>query len=269
MSDSIKVFTDGGQYERLMGRWSRLVGDKFIDWLALPKGLRWLDVGCGNGAFTEMVIARCAPAEAHGIDPSENQIACARARETGKRAQFCAGTAGALPYDDCAFDVAAMALVISFVPDAAKAVAEMVRVVRPGGWVVTYMWDIPGGGLPPAPLRKAIQALGLGAVTASPGYEVSRLANLHALWREAGLEMIEDCRIDIEVSYADFDDFWESNTGLGSPSSQIVRALAPADCERVRDWLRKSLPQNAVGHIRYGAHANAVKGRVARIGLRY
>lgn len=262
MSDPLNFFTDGEQYERQMGRWSRLVGDKFIDWLALPMGLRWLDVGCGNGAFTEMVIARCAPAEAHGIDPSEAQIAYARAREAGKFAHFRTGDAGALPYGDATFDVAAMALVISFVPDPAKAVAEMVRVVRPGGWVVNYMWDIPGGGLPLAPLRKAFQALDL-TVAAPLGFEVSRLANLQSLWREAGLELVEGRRIDIEVSYADFDDFWQSNTGLGtSPTSQIVRALPPADYERVRDWLRKSLPQDAAGRIRYGAYANAVKGRV-------
>jgi ubiquinone/menaquinone biosynthesis C-methylase UbiE len=154
-----------------------------------------------------------------------------------------------------------MALVISFVPDPAKAVAEMVRVVRPGGWVVNYMWDIPGGGLPLAPLRKAIQALGLAVAALPLGFEVSRLANLQALWREAGLEMVEGRRIDIEVSYADFDDFWQSNTGLGSPTFQIIRALAPTDYKRVRDWL---LPQDAVGRIRYGAYANAVKGRVPR-----
>jgi hypothetical protein len=97
-----------------------------------------------------------------------------------------------------------------------------------------------------------------------PGFEVSRPASLQALWREAGLEAVEGCRIDIEVSYVDFDDFWQSNTGLGSASSQIVRSLTPTDYERVRDWLRKSLPQDAAGRIRYGAHANAVKGRVPR-----
>jgi ubiquinone/menaquinone biosynthesis C-methylase UbiE len=122
MFDSMKFFTDGAQYERLMGRWSRLVGDKFIDWLSLPTGLRWLDVGCGNGAFTEMVVARCEPAEAHGIDTSEAQISYASARVAGKRAHFRVGNAGSLPYGNATFDVAAMALVISYVPDASQAV---------------------------------------------------------------------------------------------------------------------------------------------------
>jgi ubiquinone/menaquinone biosynthesis C-methylase UbiE len=73
-------FDDGAAYERMMGRWSRLAGEAFLDWLGLPKGLRWLDVGCGNGAFSELIVARCTPAAVHGIDPSEGQLAAARSR---------------------------------------------------------------------------------------------------------------------------------------------------------------------------------------------
>lgn len=60
MASADKLFHDGEAYERLMGRWSRAVGKVFLDWLDIPKGLRWLDVGCGNGAFTEELVARCA-----------------------------------------------------------------------------------------------------------------------------------------------------------------------------------------------------------------
>jgi hypothetical protein len=42
------VFDDGAAYERYMGKWSRLVGGAFLDWLAPSAGLRWLDVGCGG-----------------------------------------------------------------------------------------------------------------------------------------------------------------------------------------------------------------------------
>ena len=81
MSEAQKFFSDGGAYERQMGRWSRLVGEKFLDWLDLPKGLRCLDVGCGNGAFTELLIARSAPGSVMALDPSEDQVAFARQRD--------------------------------------------------------------------------------------------------------------------------------------------------------------------------------------------
>src|SRR3954464_10095495 len=120
MSEAPALFSDGKAYERMMGRWSRIAGDQFLDWLAIPNGLRWLDVGCGNGAFTEVMIARSAPASVAAVDPSEGQLAYARTRPEAKLAEFKVADAQALPFGDASFDVAEMALVISFVPDAAK-----------------------------------------------------------------------------------------------------------------------------------------------------
>ena len=82
-----KFFSDGAGYERMMGRWSRMAGEKFLDWLALPSGLRCLDVGCGNGAFTEVLIARCAPAAVMALDPSEepDRLCTAAARCEARR----------------------------------------------------------------------------------------------------------------------------------------------------------------------------------------
>ena len=262
MNGNIQFFSDGAAYEQLMGRWSRLVGYLFLDWLDAPRGLRWLDVGCGNGAFTETIVTRCAPAEVQGIDPSNAQIAYARTREAARYAQFRTGDAQVLPFENAHFDIAAMALVISFIPNPAKAVTEMVRVVRPGGWVASYMWDAPGH--PLAPIHDAARALGLATPPGPPDVEVSRLANMQTLWQSAGLEAVEVRRIDIEVSFADFDDFLHSNTTLSKPVAGYLRALPVADQERVRDWLHKSLPRDATGRIRYGAFANAAKGRVPR-----
>jgi ubiquinone/menaquinone biosynthesis C-methylase UbiE len=260
MNDNMKFFTDGEAYERLMGRWSRLIGESFLDWLALPKGHRCLDVGCGNGAFTEVLMARAAPASVVGLDPSDGQIAFARERAGAKMAEFRVGDAQALPFGDDSFDAAMMALVISFVPDPAKAVAEMARVVRPGGWVATYMWDITNGGLPIVPLYRAGKSLGLSTpVTANPA--VSRREALEQLWQHAGLADIEAEAFRTNVAYADFDDFWDSNTASG-PAGQWVRTMAPETREQLRARSREQLSTAADGSIRYEVFANAVKGRV-------
>jgi len=163
MNQMSRLFADGGAYERLMGRWSRLAGEIFLDWLDTPANARWLDVGCGNGAFTEALIGRCAPIEVIGLDPSEGQLAFARTRPAARSAQFRIGDAQALPFDDDRFDVAVMALVVTYLSDPAKAVSEMARVVRPGGWVATYMWDIPAAGTPVHPIYVAMESLGMPA----------------------------------------------------------------------------------------------------------
>src|ERR1044071_2805073 len=110
-------FDDGAAYEQTMGIWSRSVGEIFLDWLAPPSGLRWADVGCGNGAFTELLVERCAPAGVQGIDPSEAQLSFARSRPAARVARFQQGDAMALPFADKTFDAAVMALVIFFVPE--------------------------------------------------------------------------------------------------------------------------------------------------------
>src|SRR5882724_966797 len=156
-----------------MGRWRQLVGETFLYWLAPTSGLRWLDVGCGNGAFTEMLVERCAPVSVEGIDPSEAQLAYARTRPASRVAQFRQGDAMALPFADDTFDAAVMPLVIFFVPEPARGVAEMARVVCPGGIVCAYAWDVTGGGLPAAPIQIEMRALGL-SPPLPPSFEASR-----------------------------------------------------------------------------------------------
>ena len=104
-------FDDGAAYEEMMGVWSRLAGEIFLRWLSPPSGLRWIDIGCGNGAFTELLVERCSPVEVQGIDPSEGQLAFARTRPASRVAEFRQGGAMALPFSADRFDAAVMALV--------------------------------------------------------------------------------------------------------------------------------------------------------------
>src|SRR5262245_60700059 len=255
MAEAASIFTDGQAYERRMGRWSRAVGEVFLDWLALPQGLHWLDVGCGNGAFTEVLIARCAPAVVSAIDPSEAQLSYARTRT--KLAEFRIGDAQALPYPDSSFDAVTMALAISFIPDPIKAVREMTRVIKPGGWVASYMWDMPGGGTPVEPMLRALKSLGVSF--SIPGVEVSRLDNMRALWEHDGLQSMDARVIRIPVVYQDFDDFWQSFKVMDGPSGQAMRKMSPPEIERLKMRLRDQLP---TGRIAYESFANAVRGRV-------
>jgi SAM-dependent methyltransferase len=260
MADQTIRFDDGAAYERYMGKWSRLAGETFLDWLAPGSGLRWLDVGCGNGAFTEMIVERCAPASVLGLDPSEGQLAFARTRPALRVAQFRQGDAMALPFPDGAFDAAIMPLVIFFVPDPAKGVAEMRRVACPGGIVAAYAWDMCGGGFPYEALQVEMRALGV-TVPAAPSPDASRLDAMRDLWTGAGLDAVETRAITVHRTFADFNEYWMTILGWPSIGSKLS-AMAPADNAILKARLCARLPADDGGRITYGARANAVKGRV-------
>ena len=243
-----------------MGRWSQLAGETFLEWLAPRPGWRWLDVGCGNGDFTEMLVERCTPLAVDGIDPSEGQLAYARTRPASRIARFHQGDAMALPFPDNSFDAAVMPLVIFFLPQPAKGVAEMARVIRPGGTATAYAWDIAGGGFPYQALHDEMRSMGV-AVPTPPSPEASRLEVLRELWRDAGLERVETREISVARTFADFEDYWTTIHGGPSVGRQLA-AMTPADLERLKTQMRARLPADATGRISYAARANAVRGYV-------
>jgi len=254
-------FDDGASYERYMGDWSQRAGTIFLDWLGAPSGLKWIDVGCGNGAFTELLVEQCAPAEVHGIDPSEGQLAFARKRPAARLAKFQRGDAMTLPFPADTFDAAIMALVIFFVPDPVKGVAEMVRVVRPGGMVAAYAWDILGGGFTLEPIRAEMRAMGLTPLN-PPSVEASRMETMRALWTTARLEAVETREITVQRTFSNFEEFWEI-TLAGSPSiGPTIAAMVPADAELLKTRVRTRLGSDASGRVTYASRANAVKGWV-------
>jgi SAM-dependent methyltransferase len=255
-------FDDGVGYERYMGKWSQLAGEMFLDWLAPRAGLRWLDVGCGNGAFTEMIVDRCAPSSVVGIDPSEGQLAYARTRPASRVAEFRLGDAMALPFPDNAFDVAVMPLVIFFVSDPVKGVAEMARVVSRGGIAAAYAWDMAGGGFPYAALVTEIRELGM-TVPEPPSPGASRLDTMQDLWTAAGLDAVETRTIEVRRTFADFDDYW-ATTFLAPSMGPLLRAMAPEVLAHLKAVMHTRLLDDTNGRITYAARANAVKGRVAR-----
>ena len=263
-------FDDGAAYERGMGGWSRLAGEVFLDWLAPAPGLRWIDVGCGGGAFTELLVRRCAPADVRGIDPSEAQLDFARTRPGARGAEFLLGDAMALPFESDRFDAAVMALVIFFVPEPAQGVGEMARVVGPGGTVAAYAWDMAGGGFPFHPIQAELRASGITSPL-PPIADASRLEVLRELWTGAGLEAIETREISVRRSFADFEEFWSTSTAMGSMRPALA-AMAAGEAEQLKERVRSRLltdasgdaAWDASGRVTHQARANAIKGRVPK-----
>lgn len=261
MSATIR-FDDGAAYEDTMGRWSEAAGAAFLAWLAPPQGAAWLDIGCGSGTFTRMIAARCAPAALAGIDPSGAQLAYARQQPAPLPIDYREGDAQALPFPDAGFDQAVMALVIFFVPDPAKGVAEMARILRPGGTASAYAWDAEGAGSPLFPTSSVLQARGH-KVPATPSPSASGLAALHALWSNAGFTAVETHAIDAELPFANFEAYWSMMRRMPRVGP-VLTSLDKVELQAVRAALLHEVAPDENTPFTAIARANAVRGQLPR-----
>ena len=255
----------GDSYEAYMGRWSRQVAPNFLDWLDAPDGLDWLEVGCGTGALSAAILERCAPASLVAIDPSEGFVAKARAGVADARATFQVGDAQALTLATASRDAVVSALVLNFVPDRQKALAEMRRVARPGGRVAFYVWNYPGRGVQfMRAFWDAAAALdpAAGDLTEDRRFPFCTPDGLTTLAASAGLGAVEVMAIEVPTVFRDFDDFWRPFTLGAGPAPGYCTSLAPDARERLKEALQASLPYQADGSIAFTAKAWAVQATV-------
>jgi SAM-dependent methyltransferase len=253
----------GDAYEAYVGRLSRLVAPIFVDWLGVPPESDWVDVGCGTGALTETILERASPASVVGVDPSEAFLDHARAAISDPRAMFATGSADRLPRDDGAADVAVAALVLNFVPDVDAAVAEMQRVVRPGGWIGAYVWDYAEGMEPIRRYFDAAIAVDPGARAADEGarFPICRPGALRDRLVAAGLADVDGRAIEVPADYADFDAFWTPFlSGVGAAPRYNADLDEPTR-SAIRERLRETLPTRPDGSIRLVARAWTARGR--------
>jgi SAM-dependent methyltransferase len=255
-------WTSGDLYERYVGRWSRPVAQEFLAWLGAPAGLDWLEVGCGTGAMTETIAESCAPGRLVGVDTSAGFLDFARQRLGPDRAEFRQADAQALPFADGAFDRVVSGLVLNFVPDQARAAAEMARVTCPGGEVALYVWDYAGGMELLRHFWDAAGALDERArdLDEGPRFPICQRAPLRELFEGVGLCDVETRAIDIPTSFRDFDDYWTPFLGGQGPAPGYCMSLEESARGALRERLRASLPTRPDGSIELNARAWAVRG---------
>lgn len=258
------VWAIGEDLELYVGRWSRLVAVEFLGWIAVPPNRSRLDIGTGTGAVSETILHRCAPESLLGVDSSQGYVAYANSRITDKRADFRTGDATGLSFSDGGFDAAVSGLVINFLPDMERAVAEFRRVVKTGGTVAAYVWDYAGEIQFMRYFWDAAVALDPAALELDEGrrFPVCRPGPLADLFSGAGLSEVETRAIDAPTVFRDFDDYWTPFLGGQGPAPGYCMSLSAERREALRQKVKADLPLEQDGSISLIARAWAVKGTV-------
>jgi SAM-dependent methyltransferase len=247
----------GDAYDRFMGRYSRELAPRLIEFARIESAMNLLDVGCGPGALTERLAELVGSERVSAADPSEPFVAACAGRVPG--ADVRQADAEKLPWRDGTFDAALAQLVVNFMRDPHAGVAEMRRVVRPAGIVAACTWDYGDGMRMLRVFWDAARALDPNAPDESRTMRFRTSEELEGLWRRVGLDDVETGPLVVETTYADFEDFWQPLTlGVG-PAGSYCMSLEPKRREALRDQLFVSLGSPA-GPFTLSARAWAVSG---------
>lgn len=254
------MWNDAIGYERYVGHWSRAIAPRFLDWLSLPPGIKWLDVACGTGALTSVILAKCNPAEVVGVDASADYLARAREDCQDFRARFILGDASELSFLPSSFDVSVSGLALNFL-DCSRALAEQQRVVRPGGIIAAYVWDYAGEYEFARRFWDAAQRVDPRASAYDPGRKatVCREPNLRGALLEAGCSEIETCVFDESGEFPSREAYWHAFDGRQGSTSEYLSRLTDEERLRLQDAVLSEMPSS--GPVKLKVRALAVKGR--------
>ena len=249
-------------YELFMGRWSRPVADRFLDWLQAPTGADWVDLGAGTGVLSAAILERAAPRAVLAIDGSEAFTEHARHRFSDPRLSIEQGDALHLPLPEASRDVAVAGLFVNFVSPMQEVLSEMRRVLRPGGLLGFYVWDYPSGGM--GMLDAFWQAAVMHDPEAAALSERQRFADcdyagLDRACREAGLDPAISL-IDTVTQHETFENYWHPFTEAESTAQRYLDGLDPERRAALRATLAQRLDHG--GPIRLAARAWCVKAHL-------
>jgi SAM-dependent methyltransferase len=237
------MFGNANQYERFMGRWSRIVAPKLLDFTDPPDRGRILDVGSGTGALASVIAQQRKSAHILGIDPSSEYVAYANSKIAfPDRVSFQTGDAQQLSFPNASFDASLSLLVFNFIPDPGKALAEVRRVTKPEGKIAAAVWDYGDG-------MRMLRAFWDAAVATDPAAEkvdekhmpLCRAGELSDLWKRGGLENVREQPLDVTTRFASFEDYWAPFLLGQGPAGVYAARLEPGRQQALRSDLKRRL----------------------------
>jgi SAM-dependent methyltransferase len=259
--------SDGTAYEKFLGRWTKELAPRFLDFATFPDEGPILDVGTGTGSLAVTMTARWPFRRVIGIDVAEPYIFHARQIGTpNPQPEFELGDATALRFGDHTFAASAAQLVLNFVPDANAAVNEMRRVTRRGGTIAAAVWDFRGGLVYQRLFWDTAAGIDPKAGSARDRLFSGGLAlpeGLPNLFRAAGLMEVQQGSLTIRMKYACFDDYWQPLLGGQGPVGTYIASLGGDLRLKIEDAVRRAYCSGSPdGERSLTATAWAVRGTV-------
>ena len=263
MSDSKKEsWASGNLYHAYMGQWSELIAEQFIAWLQSADNLTWLDVGCGPGALTRMILANGSPKSIIGIDPSQDFLDEAQRSIQAQTVAFKQGSGTDLQFENNQFDRVVSALALNFMPDPQQAVTEMTRVAKSKGVIALYVWDYAGKMEWLKYFWDVAILLDADANAYDEGqrFPICHPDRLNELFTIAELQNIETHAVDVPARFDNFEEYWNLFQIGSFPAPAYLKALPENKQLQLKDKLRDTVPTQPDETIELITRAWAIRG---------
>lgn len=246
----------GDDYDFFMGRWSRLLAPALAEAAQIAAGGRVLDVGCGPGALTGVLVDLVGAGSVAACDPSPTFVAECAERHPGIDVRQ--GRAEQLPWPDRSFDAVLAQLVLNFVPDRDAAATEVTRVLRPGGTFAAVVWDYAEGMEMLRLFWDAARAVRTDAPDEAHPAALGGAGELSDFLEASGFEAVAEGTLRVESTYADANEVWQGFlVGVG-PAGAWCLSLPEEEREALRRELLGRLPRS--GPVTLAALARCATG---------
>ncbi len=242
----------------------RLVADT-----RLRTGFRVLDLGSGTGYPALLAAQTVGPGgSVLGLDLAEQMLDAAKRKALSLKLSnisFQAGDVTSLPFEATSFDAITSRFCLMFLPEIPKAVAEIVRVLKPGGWVAAAVWSMPEKnpslGVAMGAIRQVIELPPPDPTT--PGiFRLAKQGELAELFQRSGLTEVTDHEFSGEWSYASPDEYYTSLMEIAAPIQNLMANLTDVQTQEVRRLIVQAASQFKRGNrVTFPFVAKIVAGR--------
>jgi ubiquinone/menaquinone biosynthesis C-methylase UbiE len=228
----------------------RLVADA-----RLRSGMRVLDLGSGTGYPALLGAHTVGPSGSMtGLDLAEQMLAVARRKATAlnlANTTFRTGDVSALPFEANSFNAVTSRFCLMFLPEVQKAAAEIVRVLKPGGWVAAAVWSSPDKnpsiGLSMEAIKKVVE-LPQPDPTAPGIFRLAKPGDLAGMLQQAGLVDVTDQEFLAEWSYASAEEYYTSLMEIAAPVQNLMAKLLDAQKQEVKRLILQAATQYQRGN---------------------
>ena len=245
-----RVASGWEKWDRFFDEQMAFLNHQLVADARLRAGLRVLDLGSGTG-YPALLAAQTVGQSGSviGMDLAEHMLAVAerKAKQLGlTNISFKTGDVTSLPFGADSFDAATSRFCLMFLPDIPRAVAEIVRVLRSGGWLSAAVWSIPE--------KNPSLGVAVGAIKqvielpppdpAAPGiFRLAKQGDLAGLFCDAGLTEVTDQEFPGTWSYASADEYYASLMEIAAPIQNLVAELADEQKQEVRRLIIQAASQ--------------------------